>query len=76
MLSYICDHGLNGLSEENLLEMITFANAAARLVTTQKGAIKSMPDKDVGLNMTFEGIEEGVKLLNSIDYNKCREEYS
>lgn len=44
VLSYICDYGLEGLSEENLIEMITFANAAASLVTTKKGAIKSMPE--------------------------------
>lgn len=45
VLSYICEHGLEGLNEDNLREMITFANAAASLVTTRKGAIKSMPDK-------------------------------
>lgn len=44
VLGYICDHGLDGLSEENLTEMLKFANAAASLVTTKKGAIKSMPN--------------------------------
>lgn len=45
VLNYICEHGLDSLTEENLKEMLTFANAAASLVTTQKGAIRSMPEK-------------------------------
>lgn len=44
-LSYICEHGLDDLTEEDLTNMLTFANAAASLVTTKKGAIKSMPEK-------------------------------
>lgn len=43
VLHYICDHGLDHLSEENLLEMLTFANAAAALITTKKGALRVMP---------------------------------
>lgn len=46
VLSYICDNGLYDLSEEQLTEMITFANAAASLVTTKAGAILSMPSMD------------------------------
>lgn len=45
VLNYICEHGLDSLTEENLKEMLTFANAAASLVTTKKGAIRSMPEK-------------------------------
>lgn len=44
VLSYICDHGLEGLTEAQLKEMLTFANAAASLITTRKGAIRSMPE--------------------------------
>lgn len=41
-------HGLENRSEESLRQMLRFANAAAYLVTTKKGAIRSMPDpKDV-----------------------------
>ena len=46
VLSYLCDHDIGSLSRENLTEMLTFANAAASLITTKKGAIRSMPKKD------------------------------
>lgn len=44
VLHYICEHGLKGLTEENLKEMLTFANAAASLITTRKGALRVMPE--------------------------------
>ena len=43
VLSYICDNGLENLTEDQIREMITFANAAASIVTTRAGAILSMP---------------------------------
>ena len=43
-LSYVLRHGLEALTDEQLLEMLTFANAAAYLVTTKKGALRSMPE--------------------------------
>lgn len=42
-LNYLLEHGRNQLTEQNLMEMLNFANAAAGLVTTKKGAIRSMP---------------------------------
>ena len=36
-------HGLEGLTDDQLAEMLHFANTAAYLVTTRKGAIRSMP---------------------------------
>jgi fructokinase len=36
-------YGLEGLDENSLRGMLAFANAAASLVTTKKGAIRSMP---------------------------------
>lgn len=42
-LNYLVDHDFENLTEEQLGEMLTFANAAAALVTTKKGAIKAMP---------------------------------
>lgn len=46
VLNYICEHGLDNLTEDNLTSMLTFANAAASLVTTKRGAIKSMPNPE------------------------------
>ena len=45
VLNFVLDHGLNGLSKDDLRAMLRFANAAAYLVTTKKGAIKSMPER-------------------------------
>ena len=42
-LNYILDHGLEDLTRTDLAEMLRFANAAAGLITTKKGAIRSMP---------------------------------
>lgn len=42
VLHYVCEHGINGLKEENLAEMLTFANAAASIITTRKGALLSL----------------------------------
>ncbi|SER92757.1 carbohydrate kinase family protein [Lachnobacterium bovis] len=46
VLNYVCENGLDNLSEENLKEMLTFANAAASIVTTRKGALRVMPTKE------------------------------
>lgn len=43
ILNYICGHGLKGLTEEQLREMLNFANAAASVITTRKGALRVMP---------------------------------
>ena len=45
-LNYILEHGLENLTEENLKEMLTFANAGASIITTRKGALKVMPKKE------------------------------
>ncbi len=44
VLHYVLDHGLDDLTEPQLHEMLRFANAAAYLVTTKRGAIRSMPE--------------------------------
>ena len=46
ILHYVAEHGLEGLTEENLTEMLTFANGAASLITTKKGALRVMPSKE------------------------------
>ncbi len=43
VISYVLKNGLDNLSEEQLTEMLTYANAAASIVTTRKGALKVMP---------------------------------
>ena len=45
-LNYILEHDFENLTEEQLGEMLTFANTAAALITTRKGAIRSMPEKE------------------------------
>ena len=44
-LNFLLEHDFNKLTEEELGEMLTFANAAAAIVTTRKGAIKAMPER-------------------------------
>ena len=46
ILHYICEYGLEHLTKDNLKEMLTFANAAASIVTTRKGALKVMPERE------------------------------
>lgn len=45
-LNYVLEHGLDDLDEHDLTELLTFANAAAALITTRKGALKVMPEID------------------------------
>lgn len=45
-LNYVLEHGLEGLTEENLQEMLRFANGASSLITTKKGALRVMPEKE------------------------------
>ena len=44
ILNSVLDHGVKDLSRDQLTEMLRFANAAAYLITTRKGAIRSMPE--------------------------------
>ena len=44
-LHYVLENGLHNLNEENLTEMLTFANAAASIITTRKGALRVMPEE-------------------------------
>lgn len=43
VLHYILECGLQELEESNLTEMLTYANAAASIITTRKGALRVMP---------------------------------
>ena len=46
MLNFVLEHGLVELTEKDLGDMLSFANAAAYLVTTRKGVIRSMPERE------------------------------
>lgn len=46
MLNYILEHGLTDLTEADLTELLTFANMAASIITTRKGALRVMPTKE------------------------------
>jgi len=46
VLHYVLACGLEGLTTENMKKMLVFANAAASIVTTRKGALRVMPDAD------------------------------
>jgi len=45
-LHYVLKYGLDNLDEEKLTKMLTFANAAASIVTTRKGALRVMPEME------------------------------
>lgn len=44
-LNYLLEHDFDNLTEDQLGELLTFANAAAAIVTTRKGAVRAMPEK-------------------------------
>ena len=46
VLNFVLEHGIEGLTRPYLAQMLRFANAAAYLVTTKKGAIRSMPARE------------------------------
>ncbi len=46
MLNFILEKGLDDLTDEDLKDMLTFANAGAALITTRRGALKVMPEKE------------------------------
>ena len=54
VLNYVLEHGLDSLTPEDLQQMLRYANAAASLITTRKGALRVM--------LSSEDVE---RLLNS-----------
>ncbi len=45
-LYHVLEYGLENFDEEKLSSMLTFANAAASIITTRKGALRVMPGLD------------------------------
>lgn len=46
IINYVLEHGLEDLTDAQLKEMLTFANASASIITTRKGALRVMPTKE------------------------------
>lgn len=46
VLHYVLENGWKEYEREELKDMLTFANAAASIVTTRKGALRVMPEKE------------------------------
>lgn len=42
-LNYVLEHGIEDLSEQDLKDLLTYANAGASIITTRRGALKVMP---------------------------------
>lgn len=46
VLNYVLEHGLEELTTQDLQQMLRYANAAASLITTRKGALRVMPSRE------------------------------
>lgn len=46
VLSFLLENGITGLTRKQRKDMLRFANAAAYIVTTRKGAIRAMPERE------------------------------
>ena len=46
VLDYVLRHPKLDYDESQLTQMLTFANAAASIITTKKGALRVMPTKE------------------------------
>lgn len=55
-LSFVLDHGIDRMSVTDLDRMLLFANAAASIVTTRRGAIASMPSLEEIEALMAEGV--------------------
>ncbi len=50
-IHFVLKYGLENLDEEKLHEMLRFANAAASIITTRKGALRVMPTEEEVLEL-------------------------
>ena len=46
VLNFVLENGIIGLTEKDREDMLRFANTAAYIVTTRKGAIRAMPERE------------------------------
>lgn len=61
-LHYVLEYGLDNMDEEKLVQMLTFANAAASIITTRKGALRVMPETDEVEELIREGRKQQVRV--------------
>lgn len=54
VLNAVLENGLDNLDEQELYNMLEFANAASSIITTKKGALKVMPEKSEVLSFIEE----------------------
>ncbi len=54
VLHHVLEFGWRDYTEAELVQMLTFANAAASIITTRKGALYVMPEKEEILQMIGE----------------------
>lgn len=54
VLNGVLEYGLDELDEKRLYEILRFANGAASIITTRRGALKVMPDKETVENFIKE----------------------
>ncbi len=45
-LHYVLEHGIKNLTQEDLKQLLTFANAGASIITTRRGALRVMPSEE------------------------------
>ena len=50
------EYDIDALTKEQLKEMLTLANAGASLITTRKGALRVMPEKEEILALALKEI--------------------
>ncbi len=56
----ILKYGVDGLDEEKLEEILTYANAGAALITLKKGALRSMPEPEQIEELIRRNVQTGV----------------
>ena len=57
VLHHVLEKGLGSFEREDLLQMLQFANAAASIITTKKGALRVMPSLEEIKNSIKENFE-------------------
>ena len=45
-LNWVLENGIDHVDSQKAYEMLKFANAAASMITTKKGALRVMPEKE------------------------------